>query len=314
MAGIYSQGGSAGHRYAGWLSEVEAKNFQFGGKVFNGSPSAIYVGSNLVWMGGWLRAPAMTAIFGAFGDDGTAVIKATNAYLNQLAASGQAGKDKATALAGFINQHPLDAALYGGLYVQDGLVFQMDRAYECTAAKWKDFIGGVEFNGSGVTLDSDNVPYFNGSAQYIKASGSNHSAATHTIEIIFKPNSIGYTHIYSEGGQGELVASYLGNGNFTGSMGSSPIKWAQPSLGTGLYAVSSAGSARAYANKVGLSAGTFGDYWSSGGTCRIGARAGGGNNFNGKIYAIRIYNRLLTEQEILANQDIDLKRFTPATP
>ena len=49
MAGIYSQGGSAGHRYAGWLSEVEAKNFTFGGKVFNGSPSAIYVGSNLVW-------------------------------------------------------------------------------------------------------------------------------------------------------------------------------------------------------------------------------------------------------------------------
>lgn len=50
MAGIYSQGGSAGHRYAGWLEQVEAKNFHHGGKVFNGSPSAIYVGSNLVWM------------------------------------------------------------------------------------------------------------------------------------------------------------------------------------------------------------------------------------------------------------------------
>lgn len=49
MAGIYSQGGSAGHRYAGWLSKVEAKNFHFGGKVFNGSPSAIYVGSKMVW-------------------------------------------------------------------------------------------------------------------------------------------------------------------------------------------------------------------------------------------------------------------------
>ena len=107
MAGIYSQGGSAGHRYAGWLSEVEAKNFQFGGKVFNGSPSAIYVGSNLVWTY-WLKAPAMTAIYGAFGQrDGMAVIKATNAYLTQLAASGQAGKDKATALAGFINEDPM---------------------------------------------------------------------------------------------------------------------------------------------------------------------------------------------------------------
>lgn len=107
MAGIYSQGGSAGHRYAGWLETVEAKNFQFGGKVFNGSPSAIYVGSNLVWTY-WLKAPAMTAIYGAFGQrDGKAVIKATNAYLTQLAASGQAGKDKATALAALLNEDPM---------------------------------------------------------------------------------------------------------------------------------------------------------------------------------------------------------------
>lgn len=104
MAGIYSQGGSAGHRYAGWLSEVEAKNFTFGGKVFNGSPSAIYVGSNLVWTY-WLTIAAQQAIRGAFGQtDGKAVIKATNAYLNQLAAS---DRDKATALAGFINEDPM---------------------------------------------------------------------------------------------------------------------------------------------------------------------------------------------------------------
>lgn len=105
MAGIYSQGGSAGHRYAGWLSEVEAKNFIFGGKVFNGSPSAIYVGSNLVWLAYGLKDAAIRAILGAFGQrDGWAVINATNAYLNQLAAS---DRDKATALAGFINEDPM---------------------------------------------------------------------------------------------------------------------------------------------------------------------------------------------------------------
>lgn len=104
MAGIYSQGGSAGHRYAGWLSEVEARNFQFGGKVFNGSPSAIFVGSNLVWTY-WLKAATMQAIVGAFGQmDGMAVIQATNAYLNQLAAS---DRDKATALAALINEDPM---------------------------------------------------------------------------------------------------------------------------------------------------------------------------------------------------------------
>ena len=107
MAGIYSQGGSAGHRYAGWLSKVEAKNFQFGGKVFNGSPSAIYVGSKMVWAN-WLKDATKQAILGAFGaTDGAAVIAATNAYLNALAAQGAAGQSKATALAGFINEDPM---------------------------------------------------------------------------------------------------------------------------------------------------------------------------------------------------------------
>jgi hypothetical protein len=103
MAGIYSQGGSAGHRYAGWLSKVEAKNFQFGGKVFNGSPSAIYVGSKMVWANCLTKATKQ-AIMAAFGVDGTAVIAATNEYLNGIAASDKA---KATALAGFINEDPM---------------------------------------------------------------------------------------------------------------------------------------------------------------------------------------------------------------
>ena len=54
---------------------------------------------------GWLSAATTAAILAAFGQtDGKAVIKATNAYLNQLAAS---DRDKATALAGFINEDPM---------------------------------------------------------------------------------------------------------------------------------------------------------------------------------------------------------------
>ena len=52
---------------------------------------------------GWLKPATKQAILGAFGDDGKAVIKATNAYLNGIAAQGQAGKDKATALAANFN-------------------------------------------------------------------------------------------------------------------------------------------------------------------------------------------------------------------
>ncbi len=52
----------------------------------------------------WLLNATKQAILGAFGDDGMAVINATNAYLNGIAAS---DRDKATALAGFINEDPM---------------------------------------------------------------------------------------------------------------------------------------------------------------------------------------------------------------
>lgn len=116
MAGIYSQGGSAGHRYAGWLSEVEAKNFQFGGKVFNGSPSAIYVGSNLVWSY-WLKHATWEAIVGAFGQrDGTAVINAMNQYLNGLS---QSDPTKATMMSDEINNNPIG---WGNIFINYTIV------------------------------------------------------------------------------------------------------------------------------------------------------------------------------------------------
>ena len=62
---------------------------------------------------GWVMCPwllsgtARQAIMAAFGVDGAAVIAATNEYLNGIAAQGQAGKAKATALAGLINEDPM---------------------------------------------------------------------------------------------------------------------------------------------------------------------------------------------------------------
>ena len=60
---------------------------------------------NLVMFGAfWLKTATKQAILAAFGDDGWAVIKATNAYLNGIAASDM---DKATALAALINEDPM---------------------------------------------------------------------------------------------------------------------------------------------------------------------------------------------------------------
>ena len=63
------------------------------------------IGREVVFGSLWLSASALQAILGALGQtDGMAVIQATIAYLNQLAAS---DRDKATALAGFINEDPM---------------------------------------------------------------------------------------------------------------------------------------------------------------------------------------------------------------
>ena len=66
--------------------------------------TAASLGNLLMLDLGWLKRATRQAILGAFGDDGTAVIKATNEYLDGIAAS---DRDKATALAGFINEDPM---------------------------------------------------------------------------------------------------------------------------------------------------------------------------------------------------------------
>ena len=263
----------------------------------------------------WLRRATKQAILGAFGArDGAAVIAATNAYLNQLAAQGAAGKSKATALAGFINQHPLDAALYGGLYVQDGLVFQMDRAYECTAAKWTDFIGGVEFNGTNVQI-VDDVPYFSGSSAMYRNTTNvlAYNYGSVTIEIVYKAtvdNSGSNRKFF--GVKGGSV-SYGALSNNRGIICSDSSCQQFPYITNAqLTRASVYSDSYAYFNEQFKTA-SGGNSWGDENLNFIG-NGGSWNGYAGVVYAIRIYNRKLTEAEILANQDIDLKRFTPSTP
>ena len=318
MAGIYSQGGTASHRYAGWLETVEAKNFQFGGKVFNGSPSAIYVGINLVWAN-WLTKAAKQAIMDAFLDDGMAVINATNAYLNQLAAS---DIDKATALADYINDYPLSAALYGGLYVQDGLVFQMDCAYMCSGSMWESFIGNNNFEGKGNIQIVDGAPYFNNTGWYEGAEMS-HPFATSTIEFVMacdeeRPTTnlgTGFCENSANNTTTRVQTSLLDSNrgpafNFATTMRYYPTPY-------GPLSTFACANGNVYRNKVKLTnSGTTGTTINHGAGTFIGKRykTDATSLRATKIYGIRIYNRLLTEAEILANQDIDLKRFTPSTP
>ena len=320
MAGIYSQGGSAGHRYAGWLETVEAKNFQFGGKVFNGSPSAIYVGSNLVWP--WLTIVTKQAILGAFGQtDGMAVINATNAYLTGIAASGQAGKDKATALADYINNtNPIGGAMLCW-YGSDGLAFCLDGQVKGdTAGAWTDCMGGRIYTNYGATEITKGWN-FGGSAKMVHTGGVIYPGATSTIEFVVRRTRVQAEIIFAAGGasnddslwmvyRGGTQMHFRNNGNYYGYTDLQQTGYRTTSLNVN-YGVDNFIDLQSN-NIVGGAIGTTAD------SVIASRNTGSTLYFNGDIMAIRIYNRLLTKEEMLAHQRLDNERFnlglTPSTP
>ena len=267
----------------------------------------------------WLSMATKQAIMAAFGADGTAVIAATKEYLNGIAASDKA---KATALASYINDYPLSAALYGGLYVQDGLVFQMDCAYMCSGSAWESFIGNNNFEGKGNIQIVDGAPYFNNTGWYEGAEMS-HPFATSTIEFVMacdeeRPTSnlgTGYCENSANNTTTRVQVSLLDSNRGPSFDFATTIRYYPTPYGP-LSAFSCANE-NVYRNKVKL---TNSDTTRT--TINHGAGTFIGKRYKTdstslratKIYAIRIYNRLLTEAEILANQEIDLKRWTPPTP
>ena len=104
---------------------------------------------------GWLNGAAKAAILAAFGDDGKAVINATNVYLGGIAAS---DRDKATALAGFINEDPMMVCSLGlepqGVTMPIRYIVLNGSAYAVAASKANQdtimsFKGTISVNKSG---------------------------------------------------------------------------------------------------------------------------------------------------------------------
>ena len=204
----------------------------------------------------------------------------------------------------YVNANPLCAAIWC-CYVQDGLVFQMDCNYECTAAKWKDVRSAIEFAGNGSVAIQDGVPYFNGSAWYNNANNLPYAYNTCTIEVVFTREKTGRANLLDNNLNGTIGFLFYSYYQGIGSNGAFSTRFvARDTLGE-FTRVGIAGSLGIQDGVAMTTQGT--DYWtaSSSGTT-IG---GGREKWQGKIYAIRIYNRLLTEREILANQAIDLQRW-----
>ena len=215
-----------------------------------------------------------------------------------------------------VNNAPMTAP-----YIVVGdLAFMVDCQYECSAAKWTDLIQGIEFTGTNVSL-TDGVPTFGGSAYY-QGEEIYHDPDNTTIEVVFYNQvSSGWKALYFENSKsnsrikravgfdrssGEYIAFGCGTANRNNPSFTIPLnEFVRLSIsGTNVLAIQNGTKSTT----------TRSDYFGKNDLANtfIGTRDKSGYNFVGKIYAIRIYNRLLTEQEILANQAIDLQRWQPS--
>lgn len=215
---------------------------------------------------------------------------------------------------------------YGGgnpweRYNQDGLVFQLDCDTQCSAEKWTDIIGGKEFVSTGnVTLDGSGVPTLstNGYLTYPNDDIDWNPDYT-TIEFIIRKTD------NPTGNANYEWLFFCNHGNFnTSAYGLLLYKnqiyknkqrnhiGAKYSLPIGsLTRISWSGADGLIINDSKKLLDAPADYWDNyGHGTVIGSLNGTFGYLNAKIYAIRIYDRLLTEEEMLANQQIDIERFS----
>ena len=195
-------------------------------------------------------------------------------------------------------------------YVQDGLIFHLDGiARGNTTGHWIDRIGNVDFTlDSGVTEGADCITCSNTNSKYARnATYANTEASvdSYTIECVFKEEnnwSAGFNLFLPVSG---ICMSYSpNNSRFNrGVRGSSSStkQWSTFIANKQIYNTVSINKSRCLHN--GSSRNTGNNMYASLKTeCVCGS-------INGKMYAVRIYNRKLTASEMLQNQKVDNIRF-----
>ena len=209
-------------------------------------------------------------------------------------------------------------------YVQDGLILHLDgKEKGNNAGKWTDVKNGYQYTNNGATFNSDHV-YFDGVDDYLQGAnpsnnamplGAAGSGTYGTIEVVldFENLNIAAGTVFVPRGNSK-IALYLGS---TGSMlyavdNASSRNYYYP-ISTLQKASWSISSVRRYENGSPMTLSTSKSYFSGVSTSYnlIGKRNNSSTPrfFKGKIYSIRIYNKQLTQAEVLQNLAVDNVRF-----
>lgn len=195
-------------------------------------------------------------------------------------------------------------------YITDGLTLWLDGIDKGNVSgSWVDKVGGYVFAGVNNPVFGDNYVQTGGdNGGYLTNSDfASISADTGTIEVAISDYTLTSTAVVYMPNAGTNLAM--------GLLTSSAIVWtstptAYPKLNytTGQKTIS-VNNTQSVIDLSSASFATSSDSLGSGTNTNFIGKRSSGSPFNGKIHSIRIYNRLLSEAEMLHNQQVDNTRF-----
>lgn len=213
---------------------------------------------------------------------------------------------------------------------QSHLVFQLDGLHKGpTAGKWTDLKGGnggVVWDNHGAT-ELDDCWQFDGSSYLDSQNMVAHEPRTCTIEVVIDSGLTNQHYfVFTDGSkmvlyyynnyQNQDIWASRGHTNSTGYGGITTSHLTSPDNGNGKKIVSVTGNDQnTVGGKVnGVSRTATSTSYGAGPKAIIGGLWNATNNelrmpFTGKVYAIRIYDTILSEADMLANQRLDNQRF-----
>ena len=230
--------------------------------------------------------------------------------------------------AGVVSGVSAFAAVPAG-YKTDGLIACWDAidnqgtgTHDATATTWVDLIGGVEFALTGATWKDFSLSLSGSSSggTAIGATFLNYTAddQVRTVEIVAKfPGAPSASQLLLMG----TSSSTIGIGRLSGASGemiavcgsnSKTLKTCPINAVTTISYGYSSGVPQydhAYHDATAAEQTANGNNWgSSDSNVYLGKRSSG-NSFKGEIYAIRVYDCLLTAEQVAANRAVDVARF-----
>ena len=211
-------------------------------------------------------------------------------------------------------------------YVQDGLVAFWDgvenagagASHDASASTWKDLVGGKEFSLTGVTVNADRMTFAGTQSSYGTLSEADTAATfelakTGTVEIVYaSSSSADYQVLLQSSTASGIAYGIYAKTTLIVCNASASCFSLTSGLATNCVAVryASAKPSSARANGKALATASASNWSGADKKTTIGTRTSKANYpFPGSIYAIRLYSRPLTDDEIDANQSLDRLRL-----